>query len=239
MFNDLNLNKMSKQALDTFKKNWLKIAIFFVVGLILSRVELAYLMGSDDSTFTLFELVSPILIAILGLFGGLIVAFGVNFVNLAETMINGGEITGALIRFVPVIFGMAYFALPKKESFTKYFSLIVPVLAMVLFWAHPLVNEGWYYALFWVIPVIAFFLKENSFVNALGATFTQHAVGSVAFLYAFNIPDSVWVALVNVVPFERMHIALGATAIFLAYGIFSQAFQKETATQNSTAETKA
>lgn len=242
MFNDFNLAKMSKQALATFKKNWLKVAILFVVGLIFSRVEFGYIVGSEGNTFSLFELISPTLIAILGFVGGFMVAFGVNFVNLAETVLNEGEVrevTGALVRFLPVLFGMVYFALPKKEDYTRYFFLIVPVTAMLLFWAHPLINESWYYALFWVIPVAGYAFKENVFINALGATFTQHAIGSVAFLYAFNIPDAVWGGLVNIVPFERMHFALGATAFFLAYMAYSYATNKETASQKSTAEVKA
>ena len=42
-----------------------------------------------------------------------------------------------------------------------------------------------------------------------GATFTAHAVGSVAFLYAFNIPAATWMALIPVVAFERGLFALG------------------------------
>ena len=87
---------------------------------------------------------------------------------------------------------------------------------MLLFWMHPIGRQAGFYPLYWLIPVAAAFYKQNIFARSLGATFTAHAVGSVAFLYAFNLPFEVWAALIPVVAVERLAFASGITVSYYA-----------------------
>ena len=54
-------------------------------------------------------------------------------------------------------------------------------------------------------------------LNSLGATFTAHAIGSVAFLYALNLPAAVWIGLIPVVFLERGLFAIGTWASYLVF----------------------
>ena len=68
--------------------------------------------------------------------------------------------------------------------------------------------------MFWLIPVIAYFKKDNLFIKSLGATFTAHAVGGAAWIWAFNLPAAVWNGLIPIVIAERL---LFATGIAVSY----------------------
>ena len=49
----------------------------------------------------------------------------------------------------------------------------------------------------------------------MGSTFTAHAVGSTAFLYAFSLPASVWIGLIPIVFMERMLFSAGIWVTYL------------------------
>ena len=100
---------------------------------------------------------------------------------------------------------------------------VVPAAAMILFWVHPEGRQAWYYALYWLIPLAATFFPKRLILNALGATFTAHCVGSVAFLYALNLPAAVWTGLIPVVWMERGLMALG---IWVFYILFNNIIEK-------------
>jgi hypothetical protein len=87
---------------------------------------------------------------------------------------------------------------------------------MGLFVLHPIGRDAWYYSLYWLIPVAAAMWKDKLFLRSLGATFTAHAVGSVAFLYAFSIPADVWATLVPITAFERLSFAVGISISYIA-----------------------
>lgn len=52
-------------------------------------------------------------------------------------------------------------------------------------------------------------------MRSLGATFTAHAVGGAAWIWAFNLPASVWQGLIPVVISERLLFAAGIAATFV------------------------
>jgi hypothetical protein len=87
-----------------------------------------------------------------------------------------------------------------------------------MFWAHPEGREAWYYALYWLIPFLCYLVPSKyTFTKALGATFTAHCVGSVAFLYVMGLKSSVWVSLVPVVWKERGFMAIGITVTYIIF----------------------
>ena len=87
---------------------------------------------------------------------------------------------------------------------------------MLIFWSHPEGRAAWYYALFWLIPIAAYFKKDNLFIRSLGATFSAHAVGGALWVWAFGLPASVWISLIPVVAAERLLFAAGISLSFIA-----------------------
>ncbi|MCR8433322.1 MAG: hypothetical protein NDP24_03750, partial [Crenarchaeota archaeon] len=53
------------------------------------------------------------------------------------------------------------------------------------------------------------------YLYSLGATFIDHCVGSVMFLYAFNIPAIYWNMAIPLVIIERALFAGGITLLYL------------------------
>ena len=52
-------------------------------------------------------------------------------------------------------------------------------------------------------------------MKALGATFTAHAVGGAAWIWAFNLPAGIWQGLIPVVITERLVFAAGIATAYL------------------------
>ena len=174
--------------------------IFVVVGFIFLQIPVNQLAGSKVS-FTLFDLFAPITGALLGPVLGIVSVFAITVVNFFYT---GGEFsTGAIIRLFPILFAVYYFAKKDRSN------IAIPALAILVFWAHPVGREVWYYALFWLIPIAAYFRRDILFVRALGSTFTAHAVGGALWIWFIGLPAGVWISLIPVVAVERLLFAAG------------------------------
>ena len=186
------------------------MALFTLLGFLSLQVPFNNLAGSNVS-FTLFDFLAPIAGAFLGPIYGII---SVLTVMVTNNLINGVPwTTAAIIRLFPTLFAVYYFAaLNKKEG---RWILIVPVLAIVAFLAHPNGRQVPYYTLFWIIPLLAYRFRSNLWMKSLGATFTAHSVGGAAWIWAFNLPASVWNSLIPVVISERLLFATGIAASFI------------------------
>jgi len=197
----------------TKKKIYFLIS-FIILGLIALQIPLTGIIGSKQS-FTLFDYMGPTTGMFLGpLFGGISV-FVVKFYNI---LIGGQEFTWlSVLRFLPMIMAAVYLGAKSKKQ------AIIPLICMILFIVHPQGRGAWFYALYWLIPVVSIFKKQRLFANALGATFTAHAIGSVIFLYAFNLPSAVWISLIPIVAVERGLFALG---IWVSYPAFNTLLNK-------------
>ncbi len=190
------------------KKKILFVIIFVILGLAVSRIYISPILGSTQS-FTPLEFFGPT----AGMFlGSWIAALSIFFVKLFSAIIGKQPLDLlTFIRFFPMILAAIYFGINKSKKLI----LIVPLVCMVLFMVHPEGGKAWFYSLYWLVPMICFFKKERLILNALGSTFTAHAVGSVAFLYAFNLPAPIWTALIPIVFMERMLFALGIWGTYL------------------------
>ena len=195
-----------------FKKKLLFLILFFITGLILSQIEFTPLAGPNVH-FTLFDFFAPIAGGFLGATLGIVSVLAVSLTNLIST---GSYELGSIIRLFPILFAVYYFGLPVNKRSGKLF-LIVPLLAIVNFWSHPQGREAWYFALYWLVPVVSYFKRDILYLRALGATFTAHAVGSAAWIWAFNLPSSVWQGLVPIVAYERTLFAGGITISYLVF----------------------
>lgn len=199
--------------MSNIRKKILFLALFSILGFITLQIPFNQVMGSNVS-FTLFDFFAPIAGAFLGPFYGIASVLGVLFIN---TVIKQTPWTiAAIIRLFPTLFAVFYFAVIASKKPQARWILAVPVLCILAFIAHPIGRHVPYYALmFWWIPVAVYFKRNNLFLKSLGATFTAHAVGSTAFLYALNLPVAVWQSLPPIVICERLLFATGIAASYL------------------------
>lgn len=190
------------------------LALFTIVGFITLQIPFNKVVGSNVS-FTLFDFFGPIAGGFLGPVLGVASVFAVEVINLfiKHTPLT----TGSVIRLFPTLFAVLYFALASRKKFQGRWLLAIPIICILAFIVHPIGRQVPYYALmFWSIPVIAYFKKDNLFIKSLGATFTAHAVGGAAWIWAFNLPAEVWRNLIPVVITERLLFAAGIAASYIA-----------------------
>ncbi|MEX0617083.1 MAG: hypothetical protein WD231_04740 [Candidatus Woykebacteria bacterium] len=182
--------------------------IFTIVGFIFLQIPINQLAGSKVS-FTLFDLFAPTAAAFFGGPIGIVSVFLMSLANFGLKVFQGTPVsTGVIIRLFPTLFAIYYFSRKDRSN------IIIPILAMIIFWANPVGRQVWYYALFWLIPIAAYFRRDNLFIRSLGSTFSAHAVGGALWIWAFNLPASVWMSLIPVVAAERL---LFASGISLSY----------------------
>lgn len=209
-------NRISWIILSCIMHNLNKRAAFFVLftllGYIFLQVPFNKLAGSNVS-FTLFDFFAPIAGAFLGPIYGVVSVFGVLVANNLIKDVTWS--TGTIIRLFPTLFAVLYFATVTKKSI-KPWILAVPVAAILVFLAHPNGRQVPYYPLmFWLIPLITYRFRSNLWMKSLGATFTAHSVGGAAWIWAFNLPASVWQGLIPVVISERLLFATGIAVSFM------------------------
>lgn len=195
--------------------------LFTLLGFASLQIPFNKLAGANVS-FTLFDFLAPIAGAFLGPIYGVASVLGVEvFNNLIK---QTPWTTGTLIRLFPTLFAVYFFATvkkggPNKRSLRELRSLnwilAVPFIAILAFLAHPNGRQVPEYTLFWIIPLVAYRFRNNLYMRSLGATFTAHAVGGAAWIWAFNLPAAVWQALIPVVISERLLFAAGIAGSFL------------------------
>jgi len=191
------------------KKRLLFIIAFSLLGFIFLHVPFTNIVGSNQQ-FSLFDFFAPTVGAFLTSLWGALAVVAVKFVNV---IVSGQSLdVTTVIRLFPLALAALYFGARKYKTLVA----MIPVVCLVLFVIHPEGRQAWYYSLYWLIPVAASFLKKSLIFNSLGATFTAHAVGGVAFLYAFNLPAEVWIGLIPVVFLERMLFTAGTAISYVA-----------------------
>ncbi|MDD5337141.1 MAG: hypothetical protein PHS02_01525 [Candidatus ainarchaeum sp.] len=186
--------------------------VFALLSLALYQVKFSDILGVQSQSFTLFQLIGPIGAGVLGSALGAVSVFAVEVLNF----LIGGQPLDLItfVRFFPMVFAALYFG--SRSKITDKLAAIPALVCMLLFWMHPAGAQAWYYALYWLIPIGAVFYKKNILARSLGSTFTAHAIGSVAFLYAFNLPAEVWIALIPIVAVERLTFTAGITLFHYA-----------------------
>ena len=204
----INFNDMKYFHQFTIKKNMLFITIFVILGFIALQIPVAQLAGSKVK-FTIYDALAPVAGSFIGSIPGVIAVFFVQFFNF---LVRGAQIkdAGTIIRFFPMLFAVLYFARKGKIN------LIVPLLAIAAFIAHPIGRTVWYFSLFWLIPIAAHFFRDQLLLaRALGATFTAHAVGGALWIWVFALPAPAWNSLIPIVIAERLLFTLGICGSFI------------------------
>ena len=201
------------------KRKALFVTAFLVLALAAYQIQFSIIIGAPAKSFSLFEFLGPIGSQLFSIPLGVASVLVVEAVNF---IVSGQTVTAINIaRFLPMVFAAVYFGIDfakNKNLASSKVMLLVPLACMALFIANPEGQGAWFYSLFWTIPVIvAVWFNENLVAMSLGATFTAHAVGSVAFLYAFNIPTATWAMLVPITAVERGLFALGIAASVVVF----------------------
>ncbi|MFH0817863.1 MAG: hypothetical protein V1909_04480 [Candidatus Micrarchaeota archaeon] len=191
------------------RRDFAFLFIFAIAALFAARINFSQVLGAESQSFTVFQFFGPMTAAFIGpaLGLGAILASEVTNVILLGKSFSLFEVA----RLFPMLFAAYYFAKGKNPL-----GIALPLVCMALFIAHPIGGQVWYFSLYWLIPVIAAFFPERLAGRALGATFTAHAVGTVAYIYLFQSTPAFWLALIPVVAFERLLFASGISISYVA-----------------------
>ncbi|RLG18501.1 hypothetical protein DRN67_04100 [Candidatus Micrarchaeota archaeon] len=185
------------------------VLLFGALALIGSRINYSAIIGADNQTFTLFQFFGPIAGSFLG--AGLGVA-AILLSELSNYFLQGRAFDAInILRLLPMLFAAVYFS----RSHLK-FSAIIPALAILLFWLHPVGIQVWYYPLiFWLIPLAGTFVRNNLLVKSLGSTLTAHAIGSIVWLYTVPMSAAQWNLVIPLAIMERFSFALGIAVSYI------------------------
>lgn len=176
------------------------------VFLLLRFIKIGSIIGSPVSVFSLSDIAMP-LSGNLGFgFIGVLVAL-----RYGLRLFISGAPTSVLVYHLPGICASSYWATENK-----IISLILPFLCMVAFIVHPVGFYAAPYALYWLIPMVLYFVKEkNAFMHALSSTFIAHCVGSVLYLYTLPMTSAQWLALIPRVAVERFVFACAMAVLYV------------------------
>jgi hypothetical protein len=196
------------------KRKVLFLMLFSAFALISYQFNFSTILGLEkNETFTFFQFMGPIG---AGIFDPFLGAFSVLLVEVANFLMKGTIVDLSapaglftIARFFPMVFAAIYFGSKTKNT------VVIPLICIALFIIHPVGGQAWLYSLYWLIPVLAIFWKDNLFIKSVGTTLTAHAVGSIAFLYLFSTTPAFWLALIPVVAFERLSFAIGITLSYV------------------------
>ena len=193
-------------------KGLIFLLIFSVLVFAGDRINFSKLVGAPNQFFTLFQFFGPVAGAFLG------PAVGVLSVLIAEVVskiVNHAAFDFiTILRLLPMLFAAWYFGTKRDKA-----SFLIPAAAIVLFVAHPVGRQVWFFSLFWTIPIIIKLLPKKYgnrvFLRSLGATFTAHAVGGAMWNYIVPMTPAAWIALIPVVIYERLLFAGGIAISFV------------------------
>lgn len=192
-----------------FSNNWSKYG--FVLGClgISKLIKVSSIIGSAGVFFSATNAVGPLATVFGGVLGG-------GIFSLFNILLCGKSFFTITCTGIPQIFAGQYL-----RTTSKFFQIGIPLLCMALFLTNDVGAQTWQYAMFWLIPMaISILGTENIFMKSLGATFVAHAIGSIIWLYCVPISPAMWLALIPVVPIERLCFASATSCVYLLADYF-------------------
>ena len=187
-------------------KNGIKTAAAYCFIKCACWFKISCIVGSRMAFFSGASIVMPL----IGI-SGLGTAAATTILGLlVRGFISGFNPFWLAVHHIPGFCGALYWA--KKSRLIRG---IIPLLAIVCFILHPVGRSAYLYSLYWLIPICLQLRKKKSvFLDALGSTFTAHAVGSVLWLYGDPMTPAVWIALIPIVCVERIVCATGMVLVY-------------------------
>jgi hypothetical protein len=191
-----------------------KVASFAVIAKFTSFIKVSFMVGSQMIWFSGINSVLPL----AGAFGGI---FGVGLVFLMRQVLHFLFFKTLSLSFlamcIPGFCASLYWA-----TSSAVIRLFLPILCMSLFVVHPVGAQAFVYSLYWLIPVVLYFIPRKSlFLHALASTFVAHAVGSVIWCYTVPMTPVLWMGLLPIVFIERILFAFG---MVVAHHVLSWTF---------------
>jgi len=175
-----------------------------------SFLKINFIVGSQLAHFSAVSIVTPL----VGLFSGIAGCWVLLLTKMALGLLYNPLGSFQILAFcVPGFCASLYLA-----SSHIMVRLILPIVCIILFIIHPVGYASFAYALYWLIPVVLYFVRKKSFfLQTLGSTFTAHAVGSVIWLYTVPMTSVLWLGLIPIVIVERLLFASGITATYMVF----------------------
>jgi len=177
---------------------------------LVSFLKINFIVGSQLAHFSAVSILTPL----AGLFSGITGCWVLLLARMAlGSLYNPLGSFQILAFYVPGLCASLYLA-----SSHIMVRLILPIACMILFIIHPVGYSSFAYSLFWLIPIVLYFVRKKSFfLQALGSTFTAHAVGSVIWLYTVPMTTVLWLGLIPIVIVERLLFASGITITYMVF----------------------
>ncbi|KIX85543.1 hypothetical protein J120_01075 [candidate division TM6 bacterium JCVI TM6SC1] len=157
--------------------------------------RLSYLLGSGKTYLSGATIALPLLFE-QSIISGCIIWIINTFIHLS---MSPHPLLSLLVYHLPGLAAAAYWSVNSR-----LLKLFVALACMILFVVHPIGVQVSWYALFWLIPIAATFVKNSYIARAIGTTWTAHAVGTVGWLYMHSTTPSFWAGLVPIVIAERV-----------------------------------
>jgi hypothetical protein len=172
---------------------------------LLRLIKGTFIIGSSHAFFSLANPLSPT----IGKIGGMRASIGVFLWRTIITLSITSYQNFLLVYHIPTFCGALYY---KRNPFLTSFLIASCFLAFLV---HPIGWKAGLYSLYWFIPIATtLFPHDSIFLDALGSTFTVHAVGSVFWLYTHpTMTAASWLSLIPLVAAERLIFAFGMTLI--------------------------
>jgi hypothetical protein len=124
---------------------------------------------------------------------------------------------------IPTLFASLSWSASKQQKSPQdaALHLLLPLTCMLLFCISPVGSTAKAYSLFWCIPIALFCIRFSHPAlsitsRALKSTFTAHALGSVIWVYLVPMTGEQWLALIPIVPLERLLITTLTTLTALS-----------------------
>ncbi len=191
-----------------------KSSVVLAVSLCAQYCTINFVVGSQVTYLSGISSILPL----IGAFGGII---GALFATLLRILFSTKAITGFswLAFVIPGFCASMYWAHDGR-----LIRLFLPIVCMITFIIHPVGLYAFAYSLFWLIPIVIYFIKhKNIFLDALASTFIAHAVGSVIWLYTIPMTVVDFMSLIPIVCIERL---LFASGMVIMHYLFSYLFEK-------------
>jgi len=194
------------------RNKWIKIIGCSVFILFIARLKISLIWGSGNLFFSGASMIAPLFGAFFGIggLGAILLLKKVSASALFSTPFFA--FTGLPLLFEAMCWSVDYRY--SQRTFARFFlNFLLPLGAFLLFIFHPSVGYGFWFGLYWTIPMGIYLAETAGLVSvsvvttAIRSTFIAHAVGSVLWCYTVPMTPGQWLALVPLVAIERFVFA--------------------------------
>jgi len=120
------------------------------------------------------------------------------------------------------------------EKYPRFFLFFLPGLGAVLFISRVGLNAHAWFAAFWTLLPLLYFVRSHTVARALISSLVAHIVGTL--IVAFFGASVMWSTLVPLVPFERFVAAAGMLMVAAGISFFKRALMQRPASVRTSIE---